>query len=157
MALGGPPRAGVGGRSVGGVTRTRLAAPRRDRVRGAVIVDVTPQVLDPTRTMSQADRGAVALVAGPPVYDSFEAMAEAAVAASPRRPRSAVERGVRHNSVRLTDGRWTCRYDLFGRHPAGPADFTALWEDVSAITTPGMLGRGGDSRFATDAEAPQFR
>src|SRR5260221_10671538 len=119
MALGGPPRAGVGGRSVGGVTRTRLAAPRRDRVRGAVIVDVTPQVQDPTRTMSQADRGAVALVAGPPVYDSFEAMADAAVAASPRRPRSARKSGVLPNSVQPPAERCTGRNDLFRERPPG--------------------------------------
>jgi pimeloyl-ACP methyl ester carboxylesterase len=111
-----PRSAGVVGMSLGGVTTIRLGATRPDLVRRAVIVDVTPQVQDPTRTMSQADRGAVALVAGPPVYDSFEAMAEAAVAV-----------------------------------------FTALWEDVSAITAPVMLVRGGDSKFVTDDHVAQFR
>jgi pimeloyl-ACP methyl ester carboxylesterase len=152
-----PTSAAVVGMSLGGVTTIRLAAARPDLVRRAVIVDVTPQVQDPTRTMSQADRGAVALIAGPPVYDSFEAMAEAAVAASPRRPRSAVERGVRHNSVRLPDGRWTWRYDLFGERPAGLSDFSSLWEDVSAITAPVMLVRGGDSKFVTDGDVAEFR
>jgi pimeloyl-ACP methyl ester carboxylesterase len=149
--------AGVVGMSLGGVTTIRLAAARPDLVRRAVIVDVTPGVGDPARTMSRADRGAVALVSGPPVYDSFEAMADAAVAASPRRPRSAVERGVRHNSVRLPDGKWTWRYDLFGERPAGLTDFTALWEDVSAIPAPVMLVRGGDSKFVTDDDVAQFR
>jgi pimeloyl-ACP methyl ester carboxylesterase len=152
-----PGAAGVVGMSLGGVTTIRLAATRPDLVRRAVIVDVSPGVGDPARTMSRADRGAVALVAGPPVYDSFEAMAEAAVAVSPRRPRSAVERGVRHNSVRLPDGRWTWRYDLFGERPAGLTDFTALWEDVSAITAPVMLVRGGDSKFVTDDDVARFR
>jgi len=152
------PRAtAVVGMSLGGVTTIRLAATRPDLVRSAVIVDVSPQVGEPTATMSKADRGAVALIFGPPVYDSFEAMAEAAVAASPRRPRSAVERGVRHNSVRLPDGRWTWRYDLFGERPAGMADFTPLWEDVSAITAPVMLVRGGDSKFVTDDDVAEFR
>src|SRR5215472_14953555 len=129
------------------------AAPRA----AAVIGDVSPQAQDSLRTMSRADRGAVALVAGPPVYDSFEAMAEAAVAASPRRPRSAVERGVRHNSVRLPDGRWTWRYDLFGERSAGLSDFTPLWDDVAAITAPVMLVRGGDSKFVTDDDVAEFR
>ena len=149
--------AGVVGMSLGGVTAIRLAAARPDLVRRAVIVDVTPQVQDPTRSMSRAERGAVALVAGPPVYDSFDLMVEAAVAASPRRPRSAVERGVRHNSRRLPDGRWTWRYDLFGERPAGLADFTPLWQDVSAITAPVMLVTGGDSRFVRDDDVAQFR
>jgi len=152
-----PRAAAVVGMSLGGVTTIRLAATRPDLVRRAVIVDVSPQAQEAARTMSRADRGAVALVAGPPVYDSFEAMAEAAVALSPRRPRSAVERGVRHNSVRLPDGRWTWRYDLFGERPAALADFTALWEDVSAISAPAMLVRGGDSKFVTDDDVAQWR
>jgi pimeloyl-ACP methyl ester carboxylesterase len=152
-----PRAAAVIGMSLGGVTTIRLAATRPDLVRRAVIVDVSPQAQDSLRTMSRADRGAVALVTGPPVYDSFEAMAEAAVAASPRRPRSAVERGVRHNSVRLPDGRWTWRYDLFGERPAGLGDFTSLWQDVSAITAPVMLVRGGDSKFVTDDDVAEYR
>ncbi len=146
----------VVGMSLGGVTAIRLAATRPDLVRRLVIVDVTPQVQDPVRQLSRADQGAVALIAGPPTYDSFEVMAEAAISASPRRPRSAVERGVRHNSVQLPDGRWTWRYDLFNQ-PAGLADFSPLWDDVAAITAPVMLVRGGDSSFVRDADLDHFR
>jgi pimeloyl-ACP methyl ester carboxylesterase len=151
-----PHAAAIVGMSLGGVTAIRLAATSPDLARKLVIVDVTPQVQDPTRQLSQADRGAVALVTGPPVYDSFDAMAAAAVAASPRRPRSAVERGVRHNSIQLPDGRRTWRYDLFDR-PAGLADFAPLWDDVSAITAPVMLVRGGDSKFVLDADVAEFQ
>jgi pimeloyl-ACP methyl ester carboxylesterase len=107
--------------------------------------------------MSQAERGAVALVSGPPSYDSFEAMAAAAVAASPGRPRSAVERGVRHNARRLPDGRWTWRYDLFGERPAAATDHTALWPDVSAITAPVLLVLGADSQFTAEEDVAEFR
>ncbi len=151
-----PRAAAVVGMSLGGVTGIRLAAARPDLVRKLVIVDVTPQVQDPVRQLSRADQGSVALIAGPPVYDSFEVMAEAAIAASPRRPRSAVERGVRHNSVQLPDGRWTWRYDLFNR-PAGLADFTPLWADVAAVTAPVMLVRGGASQFVPDSDVDHFR
>jgi pimeloyl-ACP methyl ester carboxylesterase len=152
-----PNAAAVVGMSLGGVTAIRLAATRPDLVRKAVIVDVTPQVQEATRSMSKADRGAVALVSGPPVFDSFEAIAAAAVVASPRRPRSAVERGVRHNAVQLPDGRWTWRYDLFGELPASQFEYTALWDDVSAIGAPVMLVRGGDSKFVTDNDVAEFR
>jgi pimeloyl-ACP methyl ester carboxylesterase len=151
-----PRTAAVVGMSLGGVTAIRLAATRPDLVRKLVIVDVTPQVQDPVRQLSRADQGAIALIAGPPAYDSFEQMAEAAIAASPRRPRSAVERGVRHNSVQLPDGRWTWRYDLFSQ-PAGLADFTPLWEDVAAIKAPIMLVRGGDSKFVPDGDLEHLR
>jgi pimeloyl-ACP methyl ester carboxylesterase len=146
----------VVGMSLGGATAIRLAAVRPDLVRRLVVVDVTPQVHEPVRQLSRADRGAVALLSGPPVYDTFEAMADAAAAASPQRPRSAVQRGVRHNSVQLPDGRWTWRHDLFNRAEA-VADFTALWDDVAAVTVPVMLVRGADSGFVRDTDADRFR
>jgi pimeloyl-ACP methyl ester carboxylesterase len=152
------PRArGVVGMSLGGATVIRLTAARPDLVRAAVIVDVTPGTSELTRTMTQAERGATALVSGPPTYESFEAMATAAVAASPARPRSAVERGVRHNARKLPDGRWAWRYDLFGERPPTTAGFAALWDDVSAITVPVMLVRGGDSKFVRDQDVTEFR
>ena len=152
-----PAARGVVGMSLGGATAIRLAATRPDLVRRAVIVDVTPNSGVRSRSMTQADRGAVALVSGPPTYESFAAMAAAAVAASPNRPRSAVERGVRHNARRLADGRWTWRYDLFGERPAAVADHTALWADVSAITVPVLLVLGADSRFTSADDVAEFQ
>ena len=87
------------------------------------------------------------LTAGPESYATREEMVDAAVAASPRRPASAVRRGVIHNSRRLPDGRWVWRYD---RHRAGGADQLAdLWADVDKLTMPVMLVKGGDSVFVT--------
>jgi pimeloyl-ACP methyl ester carboxylesterase len=146
----------VVGMSLGGATAIRLAATRPDLVRRLVIVDVTPQAHERHGQMTRADQGAVALVGEPPIYESFEEMAAAAVAASPRRPRSAVERGVRHNSMQLPDGRWTWRYDLFDR-PKGLTDFASLWGDVASLTMPVMLVRGGDSKFVADADAQRFQ
>jgi pimeloyl-ACP methyl ester carboxylesterase len=152
-----PDARAVVGMSLGGVTLIRLAATRPDLVRRAVIVDVTPNSGIRSRAMSASQRGAVALVSGPPVYESFDAMAAAAVAASPGRPRSAVQRGVRHNAQRLPDGRWTWRYDLFGERPATIGDNSALWPDVSAITAPVLLVIGGDSGFTTEPDVAEFR
>jgi pimeloyl-ACP methyl ester carboxylesterase len=130
-----PAAAGIVGMSLGGTTVICLAATRPDLVRCAVIVDVTPRSGERSRAMTMAERGSVALVSGPPTYESFEAMAAAAVAASPSRPRPWVERGVRHNARRLADGRWAWRYDLFGdRRRVG--DMAPLWADVSAVTRP---------------------
>jgi pimeloyl-ACP methyl ester carboxylesterase len=144
----------VVGMSLGGVTALRLASMRPDLARRLVIVDVTPGTHEHVAQLSRADRGAVALVSGPPVYDSFEEMAAAAIALSPRRPRSAVERGVRHNSVQRPDGKWTWRYDLFDR-PQGITDFAALWDDVASLTMPVMLVRG-DSGFVPDGDVERF-
>ena len=73
------PRAfGVVGMSLGGVTTIRLAAMRPDLVRRAVIVDVTPQVNDPSRERTTAERGSTALIGGPPTWDSFDEAVAAA-------------------------------------------------------------------------------
>ncbi|MCK9900445.1 alpha/beta hydrolase [Frankia sp. Cpl3] len=148
----------VVGMSLGGATTIHLAATRPDLCRSAILVDVTPQSADRVRAMDTAQRGAVALVGGPPTYDSFEQMAQAAIALSPRRPASGVRRGVRHNAYRQPDGRWAWRYDLAS--PGGADQMTAmtrLWDEVDAITVPLLLVRGGASPFVHDDDVEQFR
>jgi pimeloyl-ACP methyl ester carboxylesterase len=162
-----PDAAAVVGMSLGGATTTRLAATRPDRCRQAVIVDVTPQVNDPSRELTTMERGSVSLIGGPPTYESFEAMAEATLALSPLRDPAAVRRGVRHNARRLDDGSWTWRYDLFGGPPEeGPpsdeqrenwADFTPLWDDVSRITVPTLFVRGDLSPFVRDDDIEEMQ
>jgi len=112
------------------------------------------------------ERGSVSLIGGPPTYDSFEEMAQAAIALSPFRKPEGVRRGVRHNSYRLDDGTWTWRYDLFGprsegngktRQDAGHwADFTPLWDDVSRISIPTLFVRGGLSPFVHDDDLAEM-
>ncbi len=138
-----PDARAVVGMSLGGATAIRLAAERPDLVRRTLIVDVTPQVNDSARHLTREQKGTVALVSGPQSYDSFDAMAEAAIALSPRRSPEAVRRGVHHNARQMQDGRWSWRYDLFGPRPG--ADFTPLWDDVARIAVPTMLVVGAAS------------
>jgi pimeloyl-ACP methyl ester carboxylesterase len=157
------------GMSLGGATTIRLASQYPGVCRRAVFVDVTPQVNDPTRQLTTAERGTVSLIAGPPVYETFDEMADAAVALSPFRAAEGVRRGVRHNARRLEDGRWTWRYDLFGPSPdqdpaedggagqRGWTDFTPLWEDVEAIAVPTLLVRGGLSPFVHDEDVAEMK
>ncbi|HEY2811938.1 MAG TPA: alpha/beta hydrolase [Acidimicrobiales bacterium] len=155
-----PSARAVIGMSLGGATTIRLAATRPDLCRQAVLVDVTPQINDPSRELTTSERGSVALIAGPPVYDSFEEMAQAAIALSPFRAASGVRRGTRHNATRLDDGRWTWRYDLFGPRPEGDmswVDFTPLWDDVGAITVPVLFVRGGESKYVRDEDIDEMR
>jgi len=155
----------VVGMSLGGATTIRLAATRPELCHRAVIVDVTPQVNDPTRELTTMERGTVSLIGGAPAYDSFEEMADTAVALSPYRAASGVRRGVRHNAVRHADGKWRWRYDLFGPRDERSddpqrgkwADFTSLWEDVSRIGIPTMFVRGGLSKFVWDADVAEMQ
>lgn len=153
----------VVGMSLGGATTTLLAARRPDLCPKAVIVDVTPQINDPTREMTTQERGSVALIGGPPTYQSFQEMADAAVALSPFRAASGVRRGVRHNSRRLPDGTWRWRYDLFGprgdgeENPENWSDFTPMWDDVSRIRVPAMFLRGGLSKYIKDEDIAEMQ
>jgi pimeloyl-ACP methyl ester carboxylesterase len=150
----------VVGMSLGGATATRFAAISPDLCHRAVLVDVTPQINDPSRALTTAERGSVSLIAGPPVYDSFEEMADSAIALSPLRSASGVRRGVRHNATRLDDGRWTWRYDLMGPTPEGTADwvdFTPLWNDVGSIVIPTLFVRGDKSPFVLDEDVAEMR
>jgi pimeloyl-ACP methyl ester carboxylesterase len=110
--------------------------------------------------MTTEERGSVALIGGAPTYDSFEAMADAAIKLSPYRAASGVRRGVRHNSYRRGDGKWTWRYDLFGPRPKNGdnwSDFVPMWDDVGKISVPTMLVRGGLSKFVTDEDVAEFQ
>ena len=163
-----PNAAVVVGMSLGGATATHLAAKRPDLCRRAVIVDVTPSVNNSDRPMTTMERGTVGLIGAQPTYDTFEEMADAAIALSPFRGASGVRRGVRHNSYRTDDGKWTWRYDLQGgradrvdQDSTVPvrnwADFTPMWADVSTITVPTMLVRGGESKFVLDEDVAEFQ
>jgi pimeloyl-ACP methyl ester carboxylesterase len=155
-----PAAAAAVGMSLGGATTIRLAAERPDLCRRAVLVDVTPQINDPTRALTTMERGSVSLIGGPPSYDSFDEMADAAIQLSPHRAASGVRRGVRHNSYKRGDGKWTWRYDLFGpRENDGKdwSDFTPLWDDVSRITAPTLFVRGALSPFVHDSDVAEMQ
>jgi esterase len=146
----------VVGMSLGGLTGIRLASVRPDVVRELVVVDVTPNVHLRTPAMTRDQRGTTALVGGPSRFGSLEQMVDLALRASPRRPASAVRRGVVHNSRQLPDGRWAWRYDTIGRPEDHPLDFAPLWEDVASLGVPALLVRGGESAFVTDEDAEEF-
>jgi pimeloyl-ACP methyl ester carboxylesterase len=105
--------------------------------------------------VTDRQRGTVALTHGPRSYASLEEMVAAAVRASPRRPASAVRRGVVHNSRRLPGGTWTWRYDQNDASPAA-LEATTLWADLSALTMPTMLVTGGDSAFVTAGDLTEL-
>jgi pimeloyl-ACP methyl ester carboxylesterase len=174
----------VVGMSLGGLTTIALAARHPALVPRAVIVDVTPGVGRQVRAMTTAQRGAVALLSGPPTFDSFESMLAAAAATQPGRPAESLRPGVLHNSRQLADGRWGWRYDA--RRPPGPPPpvpspvappvpppvappglppgpdrappdgMAALWDDLAAMTVPVMLVRGANSSYIHDDDQAEF-
>jgi len=165
--IGARPQAVVG-MSLGGLTTIRLGSIRPDLVPKAVIVDVTPGVLQRAVEMTLEERGTTALVGGPKIYESFDAMFQETMKLSPLRTPSGVRRGVLHNARRLDDGRWRWRYDIGGRPTEEDTDASApsatqtrsfldLWEDASRLGMPVMLVRGGVSKFVMDEHEQHFR
>jgi pimeloyl-ACP methyl ester carboxylesterase len=140
------------GMSLGGLTAIRLATRAPDLVRKLVLVDVTPSAPQRHVDMTDAQKGAVALVEGQRIFASFDAMVDAAVAAAPHRDRKSLRRGVFHNSKRLDDGTWTWRYDSIRKGEG----FEGLWDDVPLLTTPTTLVRGVNSAFVNDEDADEF-
>jgi esterase len=142
-----PAAAGVIGMSLGGLTLIRLAATRPELVSRAVIVDVTPGSTAAHARMSRTERGTTQLISEHRSFASLDEIAELAVQASPRRPAAAVRRGVRHNTRQLPDGTWTWRYDP--QIGSAQGSHGTLWDDLSQLSMPAMLVRGGDSAFVT--------
>lgn len=151
------------GMSLGGATTIRLAGLAPHLFSRYVIIDVSPNVSKEGRTMTPEQRGSVALIGGPPKYESFDAMADATIAMSPLRSPEAIRRGVRHNAVRLDSGEWMWKYDLFPRADAAPmperewTKFEDLWNDVAGIKVPTMLVQGALSVYVLPEDVEQYK
>ncbi len=152
-----PQARAVVGMSLGGLTTLRLAGGRPDLVPRAVVVDVSPGVGERAKAMTDAQRGSTVLIGRPPTFDSFTAMLEATVAASPGRDAESLWRGVRHNAKQLDDGRWSWRYDRLTGDGSPPPEFGSLWDDLSATPAPLMLVRGGRSAHVHDDDVAEWR
>jgi pimeloyl-ACP methyl ester carboxylesterase len=160
-----------------------FAAKRPEPSAAAVIVDVTPSVTRsrPVDEHHGARHGRPDRIGGSPcVRDAFEEMApiaDIAQTSSPcsrvARPAPCVEaRYMTRTAVEPTTasgrgahppgGRCTRRSTRQPAHLAGRSartwvDFTPMWDDVSTITVPTMLVRGGESKFVLDEDVAEFQ
>jgi esterase len=150
------PRASIViGMSLGGLTLMHLAAQHPELVRRAVILDTTPA--GPAGDVPVEQQGAVALLRGPSVFDSFDDMVAAAAAVVHNRPPEAIARGVLRNARQLEDGRWTWRYDTQPSLTGTLAESREqLWRDLSSISIPLMLVRSGRSGRVLDSDVAEF-
>ncbi len=138
----------VVGMSLGGLTAIALTSEAPELVRRLVLVDVTPGVdRDKAAPIAQ-------FIAGPESFESFDAILQRTVEFNPTRSVSSLRRGVLHNAVQRDDGRWVWRYQrpriVETENLEIPADFAALWDDVSRIAVPVMLVRGAAAGTVVD-------
>jgi pimeloyl-ACP methyl ester carboxylesterase len=139
------------GMSLGGLTSLAVLSRHGHVAERLALVDITPGV------NRQKASAIVAFVAGPEVFDSFDAILERTMAHNPTRSRSSLERGVRHNARPNPDGTWSWRYD---RHTPERAAATlnpgALWDALAGLDHPVLLARGGISPVVGDDDVARL-
>lgn len=136
------------GMSMGGSTAIALAAARPDLVRRLAIVDVTPGV---NRDKASA---IINFISGPERFASFDEILERTMKHNPTRSESSLRRGILHNARQDDDGSWVWRYDRVHRGPT--FDMQSLWDDISSLTMPLMLVRGGVSPVVDDDDVAEL-
>jgi pimeloyl-ACP methyl ester carboxylesterase len=146
----------VVGMSLGGLTAIALTTHAPELVRRLVLVDVTPGVdRDKAAPIAQ-------FIAGPDSFESFDEILQRTIEFNPTRTESSLRRGVLHNAIERDDGRWVWRYQrprmLEETEMDIPADFATLWDDISQISVPLMLLRGGATgTVVDDADEAELR
>jgi len=147
----------VVGMSLGGMTAFCLAARHPELVRKLAIVDVTPG------TDHAKAEPIIAFIDGPERFESFDEILQRTIQFNPTRSESSLRRGVLHNAAEQPDGSWSWRYDRFRPENLNdegenkPVDFASMWDDVSAITVPILLLRGGLSGVVGDEDVEEFK
>jgi pimeloyl-ACP methyl ester carboxylesterase len=134
----------VVGMSLGGLTAVALAARAPDLVHALALVDVTPGV------NAEKASAVVQFINGPESFASLDEILERTIAFNPTRSESSLRRGVLHNAIEQTDGRWRWRYDLPRLGENEMPDWQSLWDDISTFKGPLTLVRGGASPVVSD-------
>ena len=141
------------GMSLGGLTSVALTARRPELVRQLLLVDITPGV------NAAKSKAILDFVSGPERFASFDEILERTLKHNPGRSESSLRRGVLHNARALPDGGWSWRWDpqrTMGAADDGAVRFAALWDDLSAITVPITLLRGGTSPVVDDDDVAEL-
>ena len=147
----------VVGMSLGGMTAFCLASGHPKLVQKLAIVDVTPG------TDHAKAEPIIAFIDGPERFESFDEILQRTIQFNPTRSESSLRRGVLHNAAEQPDGSWSWRYDRFRPESLsedgkeGAIDFGNMWDDVSAITAPILLLRGGTSPVVGDEDIEEFK
>jgi esterase len=144
------------GMSLGGLTAMSLVSQFPELVSALMLVDVSPQAPMRSVDLTAAQRGSVALISGPETYESFDAMLEATVAASPSRTRRSLRRGVLHNAKEQPDGSWVWRYDRQRKANYALEDTAPAWDEFAAGRVPVTLVRGARSSFVHDDDVAEM-
>lgn len=127
------------GHSLGALSAVLAATAVSDRLRGLILVDITPGV------RLQSDAGAISdFISGQRDFASLEEMVDRAIAYGIGEDRDALMRGVALNSRRRADGRWEWAHH-FAHMEGSPTDgfgdgepFAPLWTPLAELAAGGV-------------------
>ena len=144
------------GHSLGALTAALVAAAGPERVRGLILVDITPRV-SPAR-----DAGAVSeFILGQRSYGAVDEIVERAQRFGIGRDRNALVRGISLNTRRREDGRIEWIHHLAhldalpSGDPADPTPYAPIWASLEVLDLPVTLIRAS-AGMVTDALAAEW-
>ncbi len=141
--------------SLGGLATITLTLQSPSLPRALVIVDTGPET---SQSGSQTVRNFITANAE---FDSIDQFVDRVTTYDPYRSAEHVQRTVRYNLVARADGRYIAKSDrmlhdsdFMRRLPIGARDFTL--DNVTAITCPTLVVRGGESEILEPDAAERF-
>ena len=134
--------------SLGGLNSLAFAAQWPSRVRGLVVVDVTP-------TVAQPGREAIGKQLAIRDFASFEEAVAQAHAFNPRRTLENIRERLSYAMREFPDGRWGYKFDP-GIAAGAEGDLERLWTQVARLRCPTLLVRGAESPILAAPAAERF-
>ncbi|GIW06190.1 MAG: hydrolase [Dehalococcoidia bacterium] len=138
------------GLSMGGMNAIRFAARRQHELRGLVVVDMGPEIIE------RGGREIRNFMAMDDELDTFEAFVERAAKYNPLRPKDSFRGSLQHNLKQLPNGKWTWKYDKFFRDPTVERTRQDLWPYVRQLRLPVLVVRGEKSHVIGEEQARVF-
>ncbi|MCS6801336.1 MAG: alpha/beta hydrolase [Chloroflexota bacterium] len=138
------------GLSMGGMNAIRFAARRQHELRGLVVVDIGPEVIE------RGGREIRAFMEMDDELDTFEEFVERAARFNPLRPKESFRGSLQHNLKQLPSGKWTWKYDKYFRDPTVERKRPDLWPDVRQLRLPVLVVRGEYSHVLGEEQARVF-
>lgn len=142
------------GMSMGGINSITFTAYHPDRVRGLVIVDVSPEI------QAKGVQNIRSFIQAADELDTFEEFVARAHQFNPRRSLDNIRSRLRHNLKQLPSGKWTWKYDIQLRSAGRGFQANALeslWDDVARIRCPTLIVKGAESDILSEESAAKMR